>query len=113
MRDPAVLEPQIRAHLEAENAYTEAQLADTRLLQEQLFLEMKGRLKQDDSTVPAPDGAYAYASRFVAGGQYPLLCRRPRGKFLCVDAQRPGRRIVQQLYSAALVNVAVRDNPAR
>jgi oligopeptidase B len=79
MRDPAVLDPEIRAHLDAENAYTEAQLADTRLLQEQLFLEMKGRLKQDDSTVPAPDGAYEYASRFVAGGQYPLLCRRPRG----------------------------------
>jgi oligopeptidase B len=78
MRDPALLDPEIRAYLEAENAYCEAQLADTRALQETLFLEMKGRLKEDDSTVPAPDGPFAYSSSFVAGGQYPLVCRRLR-----------------------------------
>src|SRR5262245_58508821 len=54
MRDPGCLAPNIRAYLDAENAYTDAQLADTRTLQETLFQEMKGRLKQDDSTVPAP-----------------------------------------------------------
>jgi len=78
MRDPAVLDPEIRAYLEAENAYTETQLADTRPLQETLFAEMKARLKQDDSSVPTPDGAFDYFSTFVAGGQYPRLCRRPR-----------------------------------
>jgi oligopeptidase B len=78
MRDPAVLDPEIRAYLEAENAYCDAQLADTRALQETLFTEMKGRLKEDDSTVPAPDGPFAYLSSYVAGGQYPLVCRRPR-----------------------------------
>src|SRR5690606_8223065 len=56
MRDPALLPADIRAHLEAENAYTEAALADTKELQEQLFQEMKGRIKEDDSSVPAPDG---------------------------------------------------------
>jgi oligopeptidase B len=78
MRDPAVLDPEIRAYLEAENAYSEAQLSDTCALQDMLFTEMKGRLKEDDSTVPAPDGPFAYSSSFVAGGQYPLACRQPR-----------------------------------
>ncbi len=79
MREPGCLEADIRAYLDAENAYTDAQLADTRTLQETLFEEMKGRLKQDDSTVPAPDGAFDYYSTFIKGGQYPRLCRRPRG----------------------------------
>ena len=78
MRDPAVLDTQIRAHLEAENAYTDAALADTKDLQAQLFGEMKGRIKEDDSSVPSPDGAWAYASSYVIGGQYPRLIRTPR-----------------------------------
>ena len=78
MRDPAVLDPAIRSHLEAENAYMEAQLSDTRQLQEVLFAEMKGRIKEDDSSVPTPDGPWSYYSRYVTGGQYPLFCRQPR-----------------------------------
>jgi oligopeptidase B len=78
MRDPGALAPEIREHLEAENAYTAAALADTEALQERLFAEMKGRIKEDDGTVPAPDGAFDYYTRFVTGGQYPLYCRRPR-----------------------------------
>lgn len=78
MRDPSVLSAPIRAYLEAENAYTQAALAATEGLQESLFAEMKGRIKQDDSTVPAPHGPYAYFSRFVTGGQYAQLCRVPR-----------------------------------
>ena len=79
MRDPAVLDPDIRAYLEAENAYAAAALADTEGLQATLFSEMKGRIKQDDSSVPSPDGAHAYYVRFRAGGQHPIACRRPRG----------------------------------
>jgi oligopeptidase B len=78
MRDPAVLQADIRQYLEAENAYTEASLADTVELQEALYAEMKARIKEDDSTVPAPDGPMAYYASYVIGGQYPLLCRRPR-----------------------------------
>ncbi len=79
MRDPTVLDPEIRAHLEAENAYMEAQLSDTRSLQEALFAEMKGRIKEDDSSVPAPDGQFEYFTSYVRGGQYPRIVRRPRG----------------------------------
>lgn len=79
MRDPARLAADIRAYLEAENAYCEAALAGTKGLQETLFAEMKARLKADDSTVPAANGPYEYFSTFVKGGQYPRLCRRSRG----------------------------------
>src|SRR5262245_60508900 len=78
MRDPAALDSQIRAYLEAENAYTEAALASTQELQAALFAEMKARIKEDDSSVPAPDGPYAYFASYVTGGQYPRLCRQPR-----------------------------------
>jgi oligopeptidase B len=79
MRDPAQLAPEIRSHLEAENAYTDAVMADTKALQQTLFDEMKARIKEDDSSVPTPDGAWEYYSSFVTGGQYPRICRRPRG----------------------------------
>jgi len=78
MRDPSVLEPEIRAHLDAENAYCAAMLEPTAGLRERLFEELKGRILQDDSSVPAKDGAWAYAVRFVTGGQHPLHVRTPR-----------------------------------
>ncbi|MEZ5907579.1 MAG: S9 family peptidase [Hyphomicrobiaceae bacterium] len=76
MRDPEALAPEIRAYLEAENAYTNAALADTEALQEALFAEMKGRIKEDDSSVPSPDGPFEYYTRFETGDQYPRVCRR-------------------------------------
>ena len=79
MRDPTALDPEIRTHLEAENAYTSGVMAETEALQQALFAEMKGRIKEDDATVPAPDGAFSYYTRFVTGGQHPLFCRVPQG----------------------------------
>ena len=78
MRNPEALSADVRAYLEAENAYTQEALSDTEVLQEALFKEMKGRIKEDNSTVPAPDGAYAYFMSYVTGGQHPRLCREPR-----------------------------------
>lgn len=78
MRDPSLLASDIRDHLEAENAYTENVLADTDALQETLFAEMKGRIKEDDSSVPSPDGAFAYYFDYVTGGQHPRYCRCDR-----------------------------------
>jgi len=79
MRDPSMLDPAIRAYLDAENAYADAMLADTTDLQAALFAEMKGRIEQDDSTVPSADGPYAYYVRYREGGQHPVVCRQPRG----------------------------------
>ena len=78
LRDPSVLRPEIRQHLEAENAYMRAVLAPTESLQETLFQEMKGRIREDDASAPEPDGPYAYATRYAAGAQHPLHVRRPR-----------------------------------
>ncbi len=79
MRKPQTLAADIRAHLEAENAYTQTLMGDTQALQESLFQEMKARLKEDDSQVPQPDGSWEYFPRFVKGGQYAQICRIPRG----------------------------------
>src|SRR5215813_1392473 len=71
MRDPFQLDPTIRAYLQAENDYCERALADTKSLQEMLFAEMKGRIKEDDSSAPDPDGPYAYYVRYRKGGSTP------------------------------------------
>ncbi len=79
MRNPDVLDGEIRAYLEAENAYTAAWMRDTGGLQKQIFEEMKGRIKEDDASVPAKDGVYEYYTRFITGGQHPIFCRRKTG----------------------------------
>ena len=78
-KTPALLDKEIRTHLEAENAYQKARMADTIDLQKQLFSEMKGRIKEDDSSVPVKDGPYAYGVSFTTGGEQPHYFRTPRG----------------------------------
>jgi len=78
MRDPSLLDPMIRKHLESENAYADAVLAATLPLQETLVAEMRGRIKEDDASVPTADGAFSYFTRYRDGGQHPLFCREPR-----------------------------------
>jgi len=88
MRDPALLGAEVRQYLEAENAYAEAWLAPLDDLKQKLVAEMRGRIKEDDSTVPARDGPYAYFVRFREGGQHPLICRQPAaggGEELMID----------------------------
>ena len=90
MRDPSTLDPEIRAYLEAENVYAEGALADTEALQETLFAEMKGRLKEDDFSVPMKDGPWAYFQRFQPGQQQPQFCRHPVGDPNQVDIMLDG-----------------------
>lgn len=78
MTDPSVLEPEIRAYLEAENAYCSAVLAPLDGLRRTLVAELRGRIREDDSSVPAPDGPFAYAMRYREGGEQPLVVRTPR-----------------------------------
>ena len=78
MRDPAVLDPEIRAYLDAENTYCDAVLADTEATQAKLLAEMKGRIKEDDDSVPVADGPFAYFEHYREGGQHPVVCRQPR-----------------------------------
>ncbi|MEL7128294.1 MAG: S9 family peptidase [Pseudomonadota bacterium] len=77
MGDPSLLRGDIRAYLEAENAYTEAHLeAPNQALVDRLVAEMRARIKEDDSSVPAKDGSYAYYTRYRDGGEYPIFARR-------------------------------------
>ena len=78
LRDPSILNADIRNYLEAENAYTDSLLGHTAGLQKTLVAEMRGRIKEDDSSVPAPDGPFAYLRKFRDGGQHEMFGRMPR-----------------------------------
>jgi oligopeptidase B len=97
MRDPSVLKPEIRAYLDEENAYRESVMAPTAALQERIYQEMRGRTKEDDSSVPSPDGPWEYYRRFETGAQHPKYVRRPRGQegpeqvLIDVDAMAQGK----------------------
>jgi len=78
LRDPALLQPDIRAYLEAENRYAGEILRPTEALQRQLVAEMRGRIKEDDAGVPLPDGPFAYTWKYRQGGQHELVGRLPR-----------------------------------
>ena len=67
---PEVNDPAILDYLKAENAYFEAAMAPHAALVEELFEEMKGRIKEDDSSVPVRDGEWLYWSAFKQGTQY-------------------------------------------
>jgi oligopeptidase B len=68
--------PQVIAYLEAENAHTEAVMARTKPLQERLFEEIKGRIKQTDETVPYRLDDYFYYTRYEDGKDYPIHARK-------------------------------------
>lgn len=63
-------------YLKAENAYTKKVMARTDELQEKLFQEIIGRIKQDDGTVPYFKNGYWYYSRFEEVKEYPVHCRK-------------------------------------
>ncbi len=88
MRDPSVLDAEIRAYLDAENAYKDAMLkTPNQPLIDQLVAEMRGRIKEDDSSVPLIDGPYAYGSRYLKGAEYPIYTRIPAGQAFAQDTQ--------------------------
>ena len=63
-------------YLNAENDYTKKVLAHTEEFQKKLFEEMKGRIKEDDQSVPMKDNGYWYYTKFVAGKDYAINCRK-------------------------------------
>ena len=74
---PTIDDAEILTHVKAENAYFEAQMAPQAQLTETIFQEMKGRVKEDDSSVPQKDGDYIYWSKFEEGAQYRKHYRKP------------------------------------
>jgi oligopeptidase B len=79
MQEPETLPADIRAYIEAENAYFEQAFETPHAeLREKIFQEIKGRIKEDESGIPSADGPWAYNSRMEEGKQYPILVRTPR-----------------------------------
>jgi len=80
MREPEVLDADIRAHLEAENAYYQDVMAPTAAMQEAMFEEMRARIKEDDTSPASRDGDWYYYARYREGGQYPVYARKATGE---------------------------------
>jgi oligopeptidase B len=76
LRDDQRRNPEVLAHLKAENAYAERMTRRSRRLEERLFREMVGHVKETDLSVPELKDGYYYYSRTVKGRQYPVFCRR-------------------------------------
>jgi len=68
--------PEVIAHLEAENAYTEAVMKHTEPLQEKLYEEIKSKIKQDDESVPYKENGYFYYTRTIPEKEYYIVCRK-------------------------------------
>lgn len=68
--------PEVRVYLNAENAYLDSVMAHTKSLQETLYQEMRGRIQEDDTSVPEKIDGYYYYQRNEEGKQYPIFCRK-------------------------------------
>ena len=76
LRDDERKSPQVLQHLEAENAYTAAVMADTEALQETLYLENRARIQEADQSATLRKHGYYYYTRTAEGQQYQVHCRR-------------------------------------
>ena len=68
--------PKVIEYIKAENAYTDTVMASTRDLQQKIYDEILGRIKEDDESYPSYDNGYYYYSRTEKGKQYRTYCRR-------------------------------------
>ncbi|MEM7696167.1 MAG: S9 family peptidase [Pseudomonadota bacterium] len=88
-RDPSVLAPDIAAALTAENDYADAVMAPLKELRAALVAEMRGRISENDWSVPVPDGHFAYGMGFEEGAEHPRLVRYARAEGEAADAENP------------------------
>ena len=97
LRDDSRSDPAMLAYLAAENAHADAAMAPLQALQERLYQEIVGRIKQDDSSVPYRERGYWYYTRFETGQDYPIHARRrgsmeaPEEILLGVNAMAAGK----------------------
>src|SRR4051812_26709465 len=97
LRDDSRSDPAMLDYLAAENAHADAAMAPLAPLQEQLYAEIVGRIKQDDSSVPYRERGYWYYTRYETGQDYPIHARRkasmdaPEEVLLDVNAMAAGK----------------------
>lgn len=77
-KDPDEQTKKVMDYLNAENNYLDAKLGHTKAFQENLFEEIKGRIKQQDESVPYFKNGYWYYTRFETGQEYPIYCRKEK-----------------------------------
>ncbi|MHC2991023.1 protease 2, partial [Pontibacter sp. HJ8] len=103
--------PEVIAYLNAENAYTKQVMADTEPLQDKLFKEIVGRIKQTDESVPYEKNGYFYYTRFESGKEYPIFARRkgsmkaPEEVMLNANERAEGK----SYYAPAGLNVSLNN----
>lgn len=101
LRDDARENKEVLTHLAAENAWTDAQLAPFKPLQDTLYAEIIGRIKQDDSSVPYRKSGFWYYTRYETGLEYPIHARRcgtldaPEQILLDVNEMAKGREFFE------------------
>lgn len=103
--------PEVIAYLEAENAYTEVMTAHFKDLSDALFEEMKGRIKEDDSSVPYRKGDYWYYTRFETGKEYPIYARRKGSMEADEELMLDVNALAEELGTAFLQVSGVRVSP--
>ena len=102
----------VLAYLNAENEYTNQVMKSTEELQENLFTEIKNRIKEQDQSVPYFENGYYYYTRFEEGKEYPVYCRKKES----LDAEEEVTLDVNQLaegynyFSAVGINVSPNNN---
>ncbi|WP_269531358.1 S9 family peptidase [Chitinimonas sp. BJYL2] len=107
LRDDQRSDKDMLAYLKAENAYHDAMSAPYKPLADKLFKEMVARIKQDESTVPYPQGDYRYYTRFVPGKEYPVYARKPlkgEKEQVLIDGNREARG--KPFYEVGALDVA-------
>jgi oligopeptidase B len=95
-------------YLNAENAYLDTMLAGAKKLREDLFAEMKGRIKEKDESVPYKDNGYWYFRRFEEGKQYPFYCRKKESLDATEEIMHDANKAAEgkNYYSAAGLTVS-------
>jgi protease II len=100
--------PEVKAYLDAENAYTDTVMKPTEALQKKLYDEMLSRIKETDVEVPYKEGGYFYYVRTEAGKQYPIRCRKkgsmdaPEEVILDVNELAKGQAFMSRRQSPCL-----------
>jgi oligopeptidase B len=95
LRDDTRTKPEVLDYLKAENAYYEAMTAHTQALEDTLYGEIIGRIKQDDSTVPAKYKHYFYYTRFEEGKEYPIYARKRGSEAAAEEVMLDGNAMAQ------------------
>lgn len=89
-------DPEVISYLNAENAYTEAHAKPFQALTDKVYSEVRGRMKENDLSVPVRRGSYFYYSRVEAGKQYPINCRRKANANMEYDANAAEEILLDQ-----------------